>query len=181
MLGKEDGIPKTPEWATEKCGVPPWTIRALARQWAKKPTSTVHGNGGPGIRSAYSTENGRLEPLLLAMQSLGGPGKHYVKMIEWWAFGDQNPLAFGEKLGMIHAASGTMPKVRRFNMDGTGPKPMVSKMEKPDFGKPQGPPPDGLPQGGPPLEGGPEGPAAGRRGSAASQDVQVPHSQEPGA
>src|SRR5665647_557736 len=42
VLGKEDGIPKTPEWATEKCGVPPWTARALARQWAKKPTSTVH-------------------------------------------------------------------------------------------------------------------------------------------
>ena len=36
VLGKEDGIPKTPEWASEKCGVPEWTIKALARQWAKQ-------------------------------------------------------------------------------------------------------------------------------------------------
>ena len=99
VLGKEDGVPKTPAWAVEKCGVPEWTIKALARKWAKKATSISHGNGGPGIRSAYSTENGRLEVLLLAMQSLGAPGKHYVKMIEWWQFCDQNPMCFGEKIG----------------------------------------------------------------------------------
>ena len=142
VLGKEDGIPKTPAWAVEKCGVPEWTIKALARQWAKKPTSTVHGNGGPGIRSAYSTENGRLEALLLTMQSLGGKGKHYVKMIEWWQFCDQNPMCFGEKPGMVIMASASMPKVRRFNMDGTGAKPMVPKMAPPasDPGKPPTPP-----------------------------------------
>jgi anaerobic selenocysteine-containing dehydrogenase len=83
VLGKEDGIPKTPEWASKKCGVPEWTIKALARDWAAKPTSIAHGNGGPGIRSPYSTENGRLEVLLLAMQGLGKPGAHQVKMIEW--------------------------------------------------------------------------------------------------
>ncbi len=32
VLGKEDGIAKTPEWASKKCGVPEWTIKALARQ-----------------------------------------------------------------------------------------------------------------------------------------------------
>ncbi len=31
VLGNEDGIPKTPEWASPKCGVPSWTIKALAR------------------------------------------------------------------------------------------------------------------------------------------------------
>ena len=76
VLGKEDGIPKTPEWATPKCGIPETTIKALAREWASKRTTIVHGNGGPGIRSAYSTENGRLEVLLLAMQGLGKPGVH---------------------------------------------------------------------------------------------------------
>ena len=83
VLGKEDGVPKTPEWASEKCGVPAWTIRALATQWASRVTSIAHGNGGPGIRSPYATENARLEVLLLAMQGLGKPGVHQVKMIEW--------------------------------------------------------------------------------------------------
>jgi anaerobic selenocysteine-containing dehydrogenase len=83
VLGKEDGIPKTPEWAAEKTGIPEWTIKALAREWASKRTSIAHGNGGAGIRSAYSTEQGRLEVLLLAMQGLGKPGAHFVKMMEW--------------------------------------------------------------------------------------------------
>ncbi len=30
VLGKEDGVPKTPEWAEKKCAVPAETIRALA-------------------------------------------------------------------------------------------------------------------------------------------------------
>jgi len=83
VLGEEDGISKTPEWASSKCGIPEWTIKALAREWASKTTSIAHGNGGPGIRSPYSTENGRLEALLLAMQGLGRPGVHQVKMMEW--------------------------------------------------------------------------------------------------
>ena len=56
VMGKEDGIPKTPEWASAKCGVPEWTIKALARDWAAKRTTIAHGNGGPGIRGPYSTE-----------------------------------------------------------------------------------------------------------------------------
>jgi anaerobic selenocysteine-containing dehydrogenase len=83
VLGKEDGIPKTPEWASSKCGIPEWTIKALAREWASKRTTITHGNGGPGIRGPYSTENGRLEVLLLGMQGLGKPGVHQVKMLEW--------------------------------------------------------------------------------------------------
>ncbi len=83
VLGKEDGIAKTPAWASEITGVPEWTIKALARQWASKRTSIAHGNGGPGIRGQYSTEPGRLEILLLAMQGLGKPGYNQVKMIEW--------------------------------------------------------------------------------------------------
>jgi trimethylamine-N-oxide reductase (cytochrome c) len=86
VLGKEDGIPKTPEWASAKCGVPEWTIKALARYWASRRTSIAHGNGGPGIRSAYSTEPGRLEVLLLAMQGIGKPGVQQFKMIEWFLF-----------------------------------------------------------------------------------------------
>jgi anaerobic selenocysteine-containing dehydrogenase len=83
VLGKEDGIPKTAAWAAGKTGISPETIQALAREWASKKTTVVHGNGGPGIRSAYATEQGRLEVLLLAMQGLGKPGIHQAKMMEW--------------------------------------------------------------------------------------------------
>lgn len=87
VLGKEDGIPKTPEWASTKCGVAEWTIKALARDWASKRTTIMHGNGGGAVRGPYATENGRLEIILLAMQGLGKPGVHQAKMIEWGLFG----------------------------------------------------------------------------------------------
>jgi trimethylamine-N-oxide reductase (cytochrome c) len=95
VLGEDDGIPKTPEWASPLCGVPEWTIKALAREWASKKTSIAHGNGGSYIRGPYSHEPARLEVLNLAMQGVGKPGRHQVKMIEWNHKGDSaatNPL-----------------------------------------------------------------------------------------
>ncbi|MCL1829054.1 MAG: molybdopterin-dependent oxidoreductase [Oscillospiraceae bacterium] len=83
VLGKEDGIPKTPAWASEKCGVPDYTIKALARAWAKKVTSVTIGNGGPGYRGPWSTEPARMQSILLGMQGLGKPGRHQAKWLEW--------------------------------------------------------------------------------------------------
>jgi trimethylamine-N-oxide reductase (cytochrome c) len=83
VLGKEDGEPKTPAWASDKCGVPEWTIKALARDWARKITSVTIGNGGPTIRGAFSTEPARLQSILLGMQGLGKPGVHQAKWLEW--------------------------------------------------------------------------------------------------
>ena len=80
VLGEEDGIAKTPQWASAKCGVPEWTIKALAREFAKKTTSIVHYFGGSFIRGPYSHEPGRLECVLLGMQGLGGPGVHQCQM-----------------------------------------------------------------------------------------------------
>jgi anaerobic selenocysteine-containing dehydrogenase len=96
VLGKEDGFPKTPAWASEKTTIPEWTIKALARYWAANPTTILHGNGSPGIRVPFATENGRLEPMLLGMQGLGKPGANWVKMIEWGMRGMQPmpPSAF---------------------------------------------------------------------------------------
>jgi trimethylamine-N-oxide reductase (cytochrome c) len=76
VLGKEDGIPKTPEWASKKCRVPEWTIKALAREWASKTTATIHYYGGSYIRGPYSHETARLECCLMGMQGLGKPGVH---------------------------------------------------------------------------------------------------------
>jgi len=59
------------EWAAKKCGVPEWTIKALARQWASKATTIAHNYGGSYIRGAFSTEPARLEVLNLAMQGIG--------------------------------------------------------------------------------------------------------------
>jgi molybdopterin guanine dinucleotide-containing S/N-oxide reductase-like protein len=80
VMGEEDGIPKTPAWAAKKCGVPPWTIKALARDFAKKVTSIAHYFGGSMFRGPYSHEPARLECILLGMQGLGGPGVHQTQI-----------------------------------------------------------------------------------------------------
>jgi anaerobic selenocysteine-containing dehydrogenase len=83
VMGEEDGEPKTPAWAAEKTGVSEWTIKALARQWAKQATSTLHYYGGSYIRGPYSHEPARLEVCLVAMQGMGKPGVHvYNKMAD---------------------------------------------------------------------------------------------------
>lgn len=80
VLGKEDGVPKTPAWASEKCGVPEWTIKALAREFAARTTSIGHYFGGSYIRGPYSHEPARLEVILLGMQGLGKPGVHQCQI-----------------------------------------------------------------------------------------------------
>ncbi len=87
VMGGEDGIPKTPKWAQKKCGVPSYTIKALARYWAKHAVSIAHCNGGSFIRSAFAHEPARLEVALLGMQALGKPGANQFKFIEWSLFG----------------------------------------------------------------------------------------------
>ena len=82
VMGMEDGIAKTPKWAAKICGVPSRIIKALARDWASNRTTIEHNCGGSLIRGPYSTEPGRLEVLLLAMQGIGKPGVHQAKIAE---------------------------------------------------------------------------------------------------
>jgi molybdopterin guanine dinucleotide-containing S/N-oxide reductase-like protein len=79
VLGKTDGVPKTPEWAEGECGVPAREIRALAREWgAKKTMLAAGGLGGWGgaCRSATGNEWARVMIALAAMQGYGKPGSN---------------------------------------------------------------------------------------------------------
>jgi len=80
VLGKVDGVAKTPKWASEKCGVPPWTIKALARDWAKKIVTIGHYFAGGMARGPFSHEPARLECVILGMQGLGKPGVHQAQV-----------------------------------------------------------------------------------------------------
>ncbi|MBP1708098.1 MAG: molybdopterin oxidoreductase, partial [Chloroflexi bacterium] len=73
VMGQEDGVPKTPAWASPKCGVPEWTIKALARVWASRVTC-IAGEGGNFMRGPYGHETARLAAIQLGLQGLGKPG-----------------------------------------------------------------------------------------------------------
>jgi molybdopterin guanine dinucleotide-containing S/N-oxide reductase-like protein len=77
ILGKEDGIPKTPEWQENEAGIPAKDVRALAREWGSKKTYLAAGGlagFGSACRSATGIEWARSMVCLMAMQGLGKPG-----------------------------------------------------------------------------------------------------------
>ena len=77
VLGKDDGVPKTPAWAEAESNIPARVIRTLARRWASKKTMLAAGGLG-GWGGACRTSNGgewaRLMIALIAMQGAGKPG-----------------------------------------------------------------------------------------------------------
>jgi len=96
MGDAEDGIVKTPEWASPLCGVPIHTIKALARNWEQKRTSQAQGNGGAFIRGPYSSEPARGLVACLGMQGLGKPGQCVFK---WGGLpGSQTRFSFDKTL-----------------------------------------------------------------------------------
>ncbi len=78
ILGKEDGIPKTPEWQEGETGVPAKDVRALAREWGSRKTYLGAGGAGNQLggacRCATGLEWARSMVCLMAMQGLGKPG-----------------------------------------------------------------------------------------------------------
>ncbi|MFC1958094.1 molybdopterin-dependent oxidoreductase [Chloroflexota bacterium] len=77
ILGKEDGIPKTPEWQENEAGIPAKDVRALAREWGSKKTYLAAGGltgFGSACRDATGSEWARSMVCLMAMQGLGKPG-----------------------------------------------------------------------------------------------------------
>ena len=77
VLGKEDGVPKTPEWQEGESAIPAREVRALAREWAKRKTYLSPGGRsgfGGACRNATGIEWARSMVYLAAMQGIGKPG-----------------------------------------------------------------------------------------------------------
>ncbi len=79
LVGKDDGVPKTPEWAAKICGVAADTITGLAREWAVGPV-TLHCQLGAACRGWYGHEWARM---MVALQTLQGLGKPGVNLVNW--------------------------------------------------------------------------------------------------
>jgi len=134
VLGKEDGITKTPKWAETKTGIPSRIIKRLAREWASKRTAIAHTNGGPYIRGPYSTEPARLEVILLGMQGLGKPGCHQLSVQEWGLFGESGTWRTGDNTSPlpvptvwpdVMAVTGAFPPWMQRGSDPVIPKTLV--------------------------------------------------------
>lgn len=78
LMGREDGVVKTPEWQEKETGVPAKDVRALAREWGRKKVYLAPGGWGNGHGGACRNQTGiqwaRVMVCLVAMQGLGKPG-----------------------------------------------------------------------------------------------------------
>ncbi|MCJ2180759.1 molybdopterin-dependent oxidoreductase [Novosphingobium sp. 2580] len=78
ILGKTDGVPKTPEWQEGETGIAARDCRSLARSWASKKTYLGVGMAGLGFGGACRNASGiqwaRAMVMLMAMQGWGRPG-----------------------------------------------------------------------------------------------------------
>lgn len=68
VLGKKDGIPKTPEWASEICGVPPEQIFQLAREFRKDKKVAFLA----GWASARTHNSDNLPQIVMTLGAMGG-------------------------------------------------------------------------------------------------------------
>ena len=81
LLGRADGIPKTPEWQESETGVPARDVRSLAGLWGRRKTYLAAGGLGSGFggacRSATGAQWARCMVMMMAMQGWGKPGINF--------------------------------------------------------------------------------------------------------
>jgi trimethylamine-N-oxide reductase (cytochrome c) len=113
LLGREDGILKTPEWAEDITGVAAPVTRALAREWASKRTHLAIRYGG-ACRTPYSTEWARMMVFLQTMQGMGRPGVsiHPISSVAPFdvRFLDQMPHKGVGETCMFNVVAATVPQ-----------------------------------------------------------------------
>lgn len=90
VLGAYDGIPKTPEWATEICGTPPEDIRYLARELRKdKKVALLYG-----WAPARANDSEDFPHIMMTIGAMGGhmgrPG-HACGANSWDSTGNFGP------------------------------------------------------------------------------------------
>ena len=66
ILGSYDGVPKTPEWAADICGVSADQIKKLADMYARTKPAALKASWAPG-RNAYGEQYNRMAAALQAM------------------------------------------------------------------------------------------------------------------
>ncbi len=66
ILGKTDGVPKTPEWAERICGVKAADIRKLADLYARTKPAALKASWAPG-RASYGEQYNRMAAAVQAM------------------------------------------------------------------------------------------------------------------